>query len=745
MSDVDRSIPDRNLALELVRVTESAATFAARWIGRGDKIAADQAAVDAMRLMLDTVSMRGVVVIGEGEKDEAPMLFNGEAVGDGTGPEVDVAVDPLEGTRLTALGMPNAISVIAVAERGALFFPGAALYMDKIAVGPEAADAIDIDATPTENLERVAEAKHVDVNDLTVVVLERERHDDLIAELREAGARVNLIRDGDVAPAIAAAQVGTGVDLLMGVGGTPEGVISAAAIKCLGGAMQGKLWPRNDDERAPRRGRLRHRPRADDRRPRPGRGRLRRRDRGHERRAHARGTCRRRPRRDRVGGDALPLGHRPAHHRDAPPVQDPEPDERSALMASNELRETARAIVADHKGILAADESTGTIKKRLDSIQVESTEENRRFYRQLLFTAPGIEDSIGGVILYDETIRQAADDGTPLAEVLASKGVIPGIKVDTGAHDHANFPGEKVTEGLDGLRARLEEYRGLGARFAKWRAVITIGDGIPTDGNIQANAHALARYAALCQEAGIAPIVEPEVLMDADNTLEVCWEVTTRTLHETFDALYEAGIDLQGALLAEHGHSRQGLLGPVQPGEDRGGDRRVLPRDGAGGDPRHRVPVRWPVGGPGDGEPERDQPDRRALGSLLLLRPCAPGLGARGVGGRSRERGSGAGGVQSPRPHELARRRRGVECGDGATGHGVELRVRAAVACTGRRKSSTRRGNCSGDEPPDPCDDEPHEHPTRQHRRRPDPDHRRARNLAGYPTLTSFPPATLGS
>ena len=242
-------VPDRNLALELVRVTESAATFASRWIGRGDKIAADQAAVDAMRLMLDTVTMRGVVVIGEGEKDEAPMLFNGEEVGDGSGPEVDVAVDPLEGTRLTALGMPNAISVIAVAERGTMFFPGAALYMDKIAVGPEAADAIDIDATPTENLERVAEAKGVDVNDLTVVVLERERHDDLVAELREAGARVNLIRDGDVAPAIAAAQPGTGVDLLMGIGGTPEGVISAAAIKCLGGAMQGKLWPRNDDER----------------------------------------------------------------------------------------------------------------------------------------------------------------------------------------------------------------------------------------------------------------------------------------------------------------------------------------------------------------------------------------------------------------------------------------------------------------------------------------------------------------
>jgi fructose-1,6-bisphosphatase II len=249
VGEIDRSIPDRNLALELVRVTESAATFASRWIGRGDKNAADQAAVDAMRLMINTVSMCGTVVIGEGEKDEAPMLYNGEEVGAGTGPDVDVAVDPLEGTRLTALGMPNAISVIAVAERGTMFFPGAALYMDKIAVGPEGADAIDIDESPTENLRRVAEAKGVDVNDLTVVVLERDRHDDLIAELRDAGARVNLIRDGDVAPAIAAAQEGTGVDLLMGVGGTPEGVISAAAIKCLGGAMQGRLWPRDDAER----------------------------------------------------------------------------------------------------------------------------------------------------------------------------------------------------------------------------------------------------------------------------------------------------------------------------------------------------------------------------------------------------------------------------------------------------------------------------------------------------------------
>jgi fructose-1,6-bisphosphatase II len=245
-----RGAPDRNLALELVRVTEAAAMGAARWIGRGEKNAADQAAVDMMRLMINTVSMRGVVVIGEGEKDEAPMLYNGEPVGDGYGSEVDVAVDPLEGTRLTALGQPNAIAVIAVAERGTMFFPGAAVYMDKIAVGPEAADAIDIDATPTENVRRVAAAKDMDVEDVTVVVLERERHEALITELREAGARVNLIRDGDVAPAIAAARPGTGVDVLMGIGGTPEGVISAAAIKCLGGHLQGRLWPRDEDERA---------------------------------------------------------------------------------------------------------------------------------------------------------------------------------------------------------------------------------------------------------------------------------------------------------------------------------------------------------------------------------------------------------------------------------------------------------------------------------------------------------------
>jgi fructose-1,6-bisphosphatase II len=241
--------PDRNLALELVRVTEAAAMAAGRWVGRGDKNGADQAAVDAMRAMLDSVSMDGLVVIGEGEKDEAPMLFNGEQIGDGTGPQVDVAVDPLEGTRLTALGQPNAIAVIAVAERGTMFFPGAAVYMEKIAVGPQGIDVVDINASPTENVRAVAKAKSLSPREIAVVVLERDRHDDLIAELRDAGAKVNLIRDGDVAPAIAAAQPGTGVDILYGIGGTPEGVISAAALKCVGGGIQGKLWPRDDGER----------------------------------------------------------------------------------------------------------------------------------------------------------------------------------------------------------------------------------------------------------------------------------------------------------------------------------------------------------------------------------------------------------------------------------------------------------------------------------------------------------------
>jgi fructose-bisphosphate aldolase class I len=218
-------------------------------------------------------------------------------------------------------------------------------------------------------------------------------------------------------------------------------------------------------------------------------------------------------------------------------------------MSAQELNAIAASIVADKKGILAADESTGTIQKRLDSIGVESTEETRRAYRNLLFTASGCEEYVGGVILYDETIRQASDDGTPFSKLLAAKGIVPGIKVDTGAKQLALSAGETVTEGLDGLRERLADYYALGARFAKWRAVITIGDGLPTGNCIHANAHALARYAALVQEAGMVPIVEPEVLMDADNTIERCYEVTARTLHAVYGALDRAGVVLEGTLL----------------------------------------------------------------------------------------------------------------------------------------------------------------------------------------------------
>jgi fructose-bisphosphate aldolase class I len=218
-------------------------------------------------------------------------------------------------------------------------------------------------------------------------------------------------------------------------------------------------------------------------------------------------------------------------------------------MAAQELHDVARSIVADGKGILAADESTGTIRKRFDTIGVESTEESRRAYRNLLFTTAGAEEAIGGVILYDETIRQRSDDGTPFPEALAERGIVPGIKVDAGAKPLALHPGETVTEGLDGLRERCQEYRELGARFAKWRAVIAIGDGIPTDACIHANAHALARYAAICQETALVPIVEPEVLMDADNTIETCYDVTARTLHAVYDELFRQGVDLAGTLL----------------------------------------------------------------------------------------------------------------------------------------------------------------------------------------------------
>jgi fructose-1,6-bisphosphatase II len=244
-----REAPDRNLAMELVRVTEAAAMAAGRWVGRGDKNGGDQAAVDAMRKLISTVSMRGVVVIGEGEKDEAPMLYNGELVGDGTGPECDVAVDPIDGTTLMSKGMPNALGVLAVAERGAMFDPSAVFYMDKLAVGPEAAGVIDISAPIPENLRRVAKAKGIDVADVTVCILDRARHEDLVHAVRKAGARIQFITDGDVAGAISAARPGTGVDLLMGIGGTPEGIITACALKCIGGAMQARLWPRDDAER----------------------------------------------------------------------------------------------------------------------------------------------------------------------------------------------------------------------------------------------------------------------------------------------------------------------------------------------------------------------------------------------------------------------------------------------------------------------------------------------------------------
>ena len=240
--------PDRNLALDLARATEAAALAAGRWLGRGDKNGADQAAVDAMRLVLNTVPMEGVVVIGEGEKDEAPMLYNGEEIGSG-GTPCDIAVDPIDGTTLTSLGRNNAISVIAVAERGTMFDPGPCVYMDKIAVGPEAADVIDIDAPIKANLEAVAKAKGEQVRDVTAVILDRDRHADIIQQVREAGARIKLIQDGDVAGAISTAYPDSGTDILFGIGGTPEGVIAACALKCLGGAIVGRLVARNDDER----------------------------------------------------------------------------------------------------------------------------------------------------------------------------------------------------------------------------------------------------------------------------------------------------------------------------------------------------------------------------------------------------------------------------------------------------------------------------------------------------------------
>jgi fructose-1,6-bisphosphatase II len=249
MESSEATKPDRNLALELVRVTEAAALTAARMIGRGDKEGADQAAVDAMRHVLDSVSFDGVVVIGEGEKDEAPMLYNGEHIGDGSLPQVDIAVDPLEGTRLTAMGLPSALTVIALAERGAMFDPGPCVYMEKLAGGPDIADLLDLERPLPETLRLVAKRRSMDIRDVVVVMLDRPRHHEQMAAVREAGAKVRLIIDGDVSASLLAVSDNAPVDLLWGIGGTPEGVISAAAIKCLGGQLLGRLWPRDEVER----------------------------------------------------------------------------------------------------------------------------------------------------------------------------------------------------------------------------------------------------------------------------------------------------------------------------------------------------------------------------------------------------------------------------------------------------------------------------------------------------------------
>ena len=241
--------PDRNLALELVRVTEAAAMAAGRWVGRGDKNGADGVAVNAMRVLISTIGMRGTVVIGEGEKDNAPMLYNGEEVGDGTGPECDVAVDPIDGTTLTAKGMTNAVSVLAVSPRGSMYDPSAVFYMEKLVTGPEAADVVDIRASVAENISAVAKAKGKRPEDVKAVLLDRPRHEQLAEEIRETGAMIKFITDGDVAGAVMAARPDTGVDLLLGIGGTPEGIITACAMKSMGGVIQGRLWPTDDEER----------------------------------------------------------------------------------------------------------------------------------------------------------------------------------------------------------------------------------------------------------------------------------------------------------------------------------------------------------------------------------------------------------------------------------------------------------------------------------------------------------------
>ncbi len=316
-------LPDNDLALNLVRTTEAAALGAARWVGRGDKNAADQGAVDAMRLFFNAVPMRGVVVIGEGEKDEAPMLYNGEAIGTGSPPEVDVAVDPIDGTRLVAQGQANALSVVAVAARGAMFNPGPCVYMEKIVTGRDAADAIDIAAPIEDNIRNVARAKGLAVRDVTVMILDRPRHEEIVGRVRAIGARVYLLPDGDVAGAITAARLGTGVDLLYGIGGTPEGVVAAAALKCLGGAIQGRLHARDERERRPRStpattSTASSRPTTWSRETRPSSP-----ARASPTGRWSRASASPRRRHHRVDRHARQLGHRPRRPRRAPDRQDP--------------------------------------------------------------------------------------------------------------------------------------------------------------------------------------------------------------------------------------------------------------------------------------------------------------------------------------------------------------------------------------------------------------------------------------
>ena len=347
------TIPDRDLALEIVRATESGALAASRLVGRGDKIAADQAAVDGMRALFDTVNMDGIVVIGEGEKDEAPMLYNGEHVGDGSGPEVDIAVDPLEGTTLAAKGMPNALSVVAISARGSMFDPGPCVYMEKLAGGPDLTDLLSLTDPIEDVMQRVAERRGVALGDLMVVVLDRPRHAEMITRIREAGGRIRLISDGDVSGALLAVMPDTGVDLLWGIGGTPEGVLSAAAIRCVGGTLLGRLWPRDDEESAAAVAAGYDLERVlttgGSRRE---RGLLLRRHRGDRRRPRARRALRRHGRDHAVARDARALRHDPHHHRAPSPREAARAHGRSLRMSAT--IERAMAVEVDQRVRIAA-------------------------------------------------------------------------------------------------------------------------------------------------------------------------------------------------------------------------------------------------------------------------------------------------------------------------------------------------------------------------------------------------------